>query len=68
LVLIWVAVGVVLLVVVFALLLYNRLTRARNRTRAAWGDVDSELRRRADLVPELNTAVDAPPQHQQPML
>jgi LemA protein len=63
-VLIWVAVGVVLLVVVLALLLYNRLTRARNRTRAAWGDVDSELRRRADLVPELNTAVAAYAEHE----
>ena len=47
------------IVVVLALLLYNRLTRARNRTSAAWGDVDAELRRRADLVPELNEAVAA---------
>jgi LemA protein len=67
-VLIWVAVGVVLLVVVLALLLYNRLTRARNRTRAAWGDVDSELRRRADLVPELNTAVAAYAEHERSVL
>jgi LemA protein len=67
-VLIWVAVGVVLLVVVLALLLYNRLTRARNRTRAAWGDVDSELRRRADLVPELNTAVAADAEHERSVL
>jgi LemA protein len=67
-VLIWVAVGVVLLVVVLALPLYNRLTRARNRTRAAWGDVDSELRRRADLVPELNTAVAAYAEHERSVL
>jgi LemA protein len=67
-VLIWVAVGLVLLVVVLAVLLYNRLTRARNRTRAAWGDVDSELRRRADLVPELNAAVAAYAEHERSAL
>ena len=45
------------IVAVLAGLLYNRLARARNRASAAWGDVDAELRRRADLVPELNAAV-----------
>ncbi len=66
--LIWVAVGIVLLVVALAVLLYNRLTRARNRTHAAWGDVDSELRRRADLVPELNAAVAAYAEHERSAL
>jgi LemA protein len=56
-VLIWGGAAIVAIVVVLAVLLYNRLTRARNRTSAAWGDVDAELRRRADLVPELNEAV-----------
>ena len=55
--LIWVAVALALVVVALAVVLYNRLTRARNRTSAAWGDVDAELRRRAELVPELNAAV-----------
>ena len=50
------------------MLLYNRLTRARNRTHAAWGDVDSELRRRADLVPELNAAVAAYAEHERSAL
>jgi len=63
-----VAVGIVLLLGVLAVLLYNRLTRARNRTQAAWGDVDSELRRRADLVPELNAAVAAYAEHERSAL
>jgi LemA protein len=67
-VLIWVAAGIVLLLVVLAVLLYNRLTRARNRTQAAWGDVDSELRRRADLVPEINAAVAAYAEHERSAL
>ena len=56
-VLIWIVVALVVVVAAVAILLYNRLTRARNRTQTAWGDVDAELRRRADLVPELNDAV-----------
>jgi LemA protein len=63
-VLIWLAGALVIVAVALAVLLYNRLTRARNRTHAAWGDVDSELRRRADLVPELNAAVAAYADHE----
>jgi LemA protein len=49
-------------------LLLNRLISARNRTSAAWGDVDAELRRRADLVPELNAAVAAYAEHERSVL
>ena len=56
------------IVAVLALLLYNRLARARNRTSAAWGDVDAELRRRADLVPALNEAVAAYAEHERSVI
>ncbi len=65
--LIWVAAALAL-VLLSAVLLYNRLTGARNRTQAAWGDVDSELRRRADLVPELNAAVAGYAAHERTVL
>ena len=45
-----------LVLVVLALVvmsLYNGLVRARNACDAAWADVDVELRRRHDLVPNL---------------
>jgi LemA protein len=67
-VVVWVVVALVLALVAFALLLYNRLTRARNRAQAAWGDVDSELRRRADLVPELNATVAGYAEHERSAL
>jgi LemA protein len=67
-VLIWGGAAIVAIVVVLALLLYNRLARARNRTSAAWGDVDAELRRRADLVPELNAAVAGYAQHERSVI
>jgi LemA protein len=50
--------GIVVAAVVAALLLalvllYNRLVRVRNRTDNAWSQVDVQLRRRYDLVPNL---------------
>ncbi|HUG75160.1 MAG TPA: LemA family protein [Acidimicrobiia bacterium] len=41
------------LVVLFTVVIYNRLVRLRNRTENAWAQVDVQLRRRYDLVPNL---------------
>ena len=38
--------------------LHNRLVRDRNRVDAAWSDIDVQLQRRHDLVPQLVKAVD----------
>ena len=32
---------------------FNRLVAMRNRMRGAWADVDTLLKRRADLIPNL---------------
>ena len=52
---VWVIVVVVILVVLVAILvaLYNRLVRLRNRAENAWAQVDVQLRRRYDLIPNL---------------
>jgi LemA protein len=50
-----VAIVVVLLLVVVAI--YNRLVRLRNRAENAWAQVDVQLRRRYDLIPNLVEAV-----------
>ena len=39
-------------------ILYNRLIRSRNRVDTAWSDIDVQLQRRHDLIPNLVTAVD----------
>lgn len=41
-----------------AVLLYNRLVNDRNRVDAAWSDIDVQLQRRHDLIPQLVKAVD----------
>ena len=39
--------------------IYNRLVRDRNQVLAAWSDIDVQLKRRHDLVPQLVNAVKA---------
>ena len=47
------------LLVIAVAVLYNRLVRGRNRVSTAWSDIDVQLQRRHDLVPQLVKAVDA---------
>ena len=54
---IWIVVGVVILVVVWLFLTYNGLVTARNRTQEAWSEIDVELKRRHDLIPNLVNTV-----------
>lgn len=45
--------GIVLLFGLFVVGVYNGLVRSRVRTREAWSGIDVQLKRRADLVPNL---------------
>ena len=51
----WVIVVILIVVVLAAILiaLYNKLVRLRNRCENAWAQVDVQLRRRYDLIPNL---------------
>lgn len=49
----------VLALAIWAVLIFNRLVRDRNRTRAGWSDIDVQLQRRHDLIPRLVEAVRA---------
>jgi len=55
----WVIVLVVLALILAlaAVVFYNRLVRLRNRAENAWAQVDVQLRRRYDLIPNLVEAV-----------
>ncbi len=50
---IWVILGVVVIIFVYLIALYNRLITFRNRIENAWSQVDVQLRRRYDLIPNL---------------
>src|SRR5213082_419602 len=54
----WIVLIVVLLLIVAWLVLtYNGLIAARNRTQEAWSEIDVELKRRHDLIPNLVNTV-----------
>ncbi len=49
----WVLLGVAVLLVLFLIVGYNRLVRLRNQVEGAWSQIDVQLRRRYDLIPNL---------------
>ena len=55
----WSILFLVALVLAVVAGLYNRLIRSRNRVSTAWSDIDVQLQRRHDLIPQLVKAVDA---------
>jgi LemA protein len=49
--------AIAIAVVVVAVWLYNRLVSLRNRVRNAWSQIDVQLKRRTDLIPNLVASV-----------
>lgn len=49
--------GVILLLVLWVALMYNALVRGRNHCDEAWSGIDTELKRRYDLIPNLVATV-----------
>lgn len=49
----WIIAGVVVLLLILNVGIYNRLVRLRNRIDAGWAQIDVQLKRRYDLIPNL---------------
>jgi LemA protein len=60
------AVALVVIAVPFAV--YNRFVHLRNLTRESWRDIDTELQRRYDLIPNLVDTVKGYAAHEQETL
>lgn len=56
------------LLVLTIILIYNSLIRLRNNAREGWSGIDVQLKRRADLVPNLVTTVKGYAKHEQQLL
>jgi LemA protein len=65
---IYLALGIPILLLLFIAVLYNRLVRLRNRVLNAWSDIDVQLKRRHDLVPNLVEAAQGYMQHERDTL
>jgi LemA protein len=49
--------AVIFLPIIYVILIYNTLVALRNHIRDAWGNIDTELKRRYDLIPNLVATV-----------
>ncbi|HEX9312011.1 MAG TPA: LemA family protein [Actinomycetota bacterium] len=60
----WVVLGIVALILLYGVLVYNRLVRLRVRVENAWSQIDVQLRRRYDLIPNLIESVKGYAEHE----
>ena len=60
----WILIGGVVLLGILVVLGYNRLVRLRNEVDTGWANIDVQLQRRADLIPNLVETVRAYATHE----
>ncbi len=58
-------IGIIVIVVLWVVFAYNRLVKLRQRTKEAWADIDVQLKRRYDLIPNLLETVKGYAKHEQ---
>lgn len=63
-----IVVGILVLLVLWVVSLYNGLVRLRNRRQNAFADIDVQLRQRHDLVPQLVETVKGYASHEKELL
>ncbi len=49
----YIVLGIVVALVLWLIAIYNSLIRLKNQTQEAWSDIDVQLKRRYDLIPNL---------------
>ena len=50
---VWIVLAILVLLLLYVIVSYNSLVRVRNRTDDSWSQIDVQLRRRYDLIPNL---------------
>jgi LemA protein len=65
---VWIILGVVVLVAIYLLVTYNGLVSMRNRIENAWAQIDVQLKRRYDLIPNLVETVKGYASHERETL
>lgn len=64
----WVAIGIVALFVLYVIITFNSLIMLRNRVENAWSQIDVQLKRRYDLIPNLVNTVKGYMKHEKGVL
>lgn len=65
---IWIILGFLILLVIGVISIYNNLIKLRNRVSDQWAQVDVQLKRRSDLVPNLVETVKGYAKHEKETL
>jgi LemA protein len=65
---VWIVLGVVALLVIAVVVSYNRFVSQRNLVRSSWANIDTELQRRYDLIPNLVETVKGYAAHEREVL
>jgi len=65
---IWIIAIVIVAIIAWLTTVYNGLIKLRNRTDEAWSDIDVQLKRRYDLIPNLIETVKGYAKHEQETL
>ncbi|MBI5037323.1 MAG: LemA family protein [Candidatus Kerfeldbacteria bacterium] len=60
----WIIVGIIAVAILWLIGVYNGLIRLRNQTGEAWSDIDVQLKRRYDLIPNLVETVKGYAKHE----
>ena len=65
----WIIVGIVAgFIVLFVIVLYNSVIRLRNQVKNSWAQIDVQLKRRNDLIPNLVETVKGYMKHEKTVL
>jgi len=65
---IWIIIAIVVVVALFIVYIYNSLIKLRMRVKNAWAQIDVQLKRRYDLIPNLVSAVKGYMKHEKGVL
>lgn len=60
----WILLGLIALIALWLIFTYNRLVALKNRAEEAWSDIDVQLKRRYDLIPNLVATVKGYAKHE----
>ena len=64
----WTAIAIVAIILIYFISVYNGLIARKNQVREAWATVDTQLKRRYDLIPNLIETVRGAAKHEKETL
>ncbi len=64
----WIALGIIIVLIIAIVAMYNNLVRLRQKVKNSWSQIDVQLQRRFDLIPNLVETVKGYMEHEDEVL